>query len=78
MARRIAAWLGILATPTFAALAVLNHVGKGGAMHMVCGVDASPMAGMDAMYVLMSIFHSGPWLRLVAKRTNPGNGRSTS
>ena len=78
VARRVAAWLGILATPTFAALAVLTHVGKGSAMHMICGIDASPMAGMDVMYLLMSMFHSAPWLKLVAKRTNPGNGRSTS
>jgi len=77
VARRVAAWLGILATPTFAALAVLTYVDKGSAMHTMCGVDAPPMAGMDAMYLLMSVFHSAPWLKLVAKRTNPRNRRST-
>jgi len=77
VARRVAAWLGILATPTFAALAVLTHVGNGSAMHTVCDADAPPMAGMDAMYLLMSVFHSTPWLKLVAKRTNSRTRRST-
>jgi hypothetical protein len=35
---------------------------------MVCGAGASPLGGMAPMYVLMSAFHSAPWLRLMAGR----------
>jgi len=78
VARRTAVWLGILATPTFAVLAVLTHFAGGNAMRMICGIDASPVTGMDAMYLLMSVFHSGPWLKLIARRTNFRNGRAAS
>lgn len=30
--------------------------------------DASPLTGMIPMYLLMSAFHSTPWLRLLASR----------
>jgi hypothetical protein len=31
---------------------------------------ASPVGGMVWMYVLMSVFHSAPWLRLIASRVS--------
>jgi hypothetical protein len=30
--------------------------------------DAPPLSGMVPMYVLMSVFHSAPWLKLIAAR----------
>jgi hypothetical protein len=30
------------------------------------GTGASPLTGMTAMYVLMSVFHAAPWLKLVS------------
>jgi hypothetical protein len=64
----VADWLGLAAAPTFAILALLTGVHDGDRMDMPCSAanDASPLSGMVAMYVLMSIFHSGPWLKLIS------------
>ena len=35
-----------------------------GGSDMLCA--ASPIGGMVPMYLLMSVFHVGPWLRLLA------------
>ena len=63
-------WLYLAAAPTFAAMALLTRVFGSGAVSMLCsgGVEASPLSGMVPMYVLMSVFHSAPWLRLVFGR----------
>ncbi len=64
-----AAWLGLAAAPSFAAMALLTGLGGGGMAEMPClGMPhASPLSGMTAMYVLMGVFHLGPWLRLVRR-----------
>ncbi len=74
-ARGAADWLCLAAAPTFAIMALLTAVLGGGAAAMPCptALDASPLNGMALMYVLMSVFHSAPWLRLIAKRQS---GRS--
>ena len=61
-------WLGLAAAPTFAIMAVLTGVLDGDRLDMLCAAanDASPFSGMVAMYVLMSVFHSGPWLKLMS------------
>jgi hypothetical protein len=66
-AHRAADWLCLAATPAFAIMAVLTAT-FGGDMPMICsaGPDAFPFGGMVPMYVLMSGFHSAPWLRLVS------------
>ncbi len=58
-------WLGLAATPTFAAMALLTSAGGSGGMH------AGPSGGMALMYLLMGAFHAPPWLRLIS-RTRPG------
>lgn len=63
-------WLCLAAAPTFAIMALLTGVHGGGPMDMLCSVaqDASPLSGMVPMYVLMSAFHSAPWLKLISGR----------
>jgi hypothetical protein len=41
----------------------------GGAQCMICPADhASLLDGMVPMYLLMSAFHSPPWLKLISSR----------
>jgi hypothetical protein len=65
-----AGWLGLAAAPTFAVMALLTGVPDGGHMAMMCATaqDASPLSGMAPMYLLMSAFHSAPWLKLISAR----------
>lgn len=61
--------LSLIASPTFAIMALLTGVPSTGEQDMLCTTSpASPLTGMVAMYALMSAFHSGPWLRLIAGR----------
>jgi hypothetical protein len=65
----MAKWLSLAAAPTFALMALLTGVLGAGPMEMLCSAGhGSPLAGMVPMYLLMTAFHSGPWLRLVANR----------
>ena len=70
-----AGWLSLAAAPSFAIMALLTGVLGGGAPDMLCSAaqDASPLSGMVPMYLLMSAFHSAPWLKLVSatKRCPP-------
>lgn len=59
--------LSLLASPIFAIMALLTGIVSAGEQDMLCTASpASPLVGMVAMYGLMSAFHSGPWLRLIA------------
>jgi hypothetical protein len=57
--------LSLAAAPTFAAMALLTAVLGGGPLDMICGA-ASPLTGMIPMYLLMSAFHTAPWLKLIS------------
>jgi hypothetical protein len=59
-------WLCLAAAPTFAIMALLTL--GGGPPDVLCSADASPLSGMVPMYLLMSAFHSAPWLKLVSSR----------
>ncbi len=65
-----AEWLSLAAAPTFAIMALLSAVSGGGPADMICGAvhGGSPFSGMTPMYLLMSAFHSTPWLRLISNR----------
>jgi hypothetical protein len=62
--------LPFAAAPTFALMALLGAVSGSGPPEGLCsgGHEASPLTGMVAMYVLMSAFHSAPWLELMSRR----------
>jgi hypothetical protein len=63
-------WLSLAAAPTFAIMALLTMVFGGSAPDMICGSGhgASSLSGMVPMYLLMSAFHTAPWLRLISRR----------
>jgi hypothetical protein len=63
-------WVCLAAAPTFAIMALLTAVFGGGPGDMLCSAaqDASPLSGMVPMYLLMSAFHSAPWLKLISSR----------
>ena len=63
-----AAWLSLAPTPAFALMAFLASATSGGA-DMMCRTmhEMSLLNGMVPMYVLMSLFHSGPWLKRIAR-----------
>ena len=65
-------WLSLAAAPTFAIMALLTGALGGGTMEMLCSATqwASPLSGMVPMYLLMSAFHSAPWLKLISSRRN--------
>jgi hypothetical protein len=66
-ALRAADWLCLAAAPTFAIMALLTGVPASGPPEMLCSA-ASPLSGMAPMYLLMSAFHLGPWLKLISRR----------
>ena len=64
-----ASWLSLAAAPTFAIMALLTAVIGSGAPENLCSAaHASAIGGMVSMYLLMSAFHSAPWLKLIAGR----------
>jgi hypothetical protein len=68
-ARNMVRWLSLAAAPTFAVMALLTAVAGSGPLESLCSAaTASPVGGMVPMYLLMSAFHSTPWLKLIASR----------
>ena len=63
-------WICLAAAPTFAIMALIAGVRGGGSHDLFCAAmqDASPLSGMAWMYLLMSVFHSAPWLKRIASR----------
>ena len=64
-----ATWLSLAAAPTFAVMGLLAAVHES-MPDMMCsaGGGGSPLSEMATMYLLMSAFHLGPWLRLFSRR----------
>jgi hypothetical protein len=66
-----AEWLCLAAAPAFAIMALITLLAGGGAeVHCSARPDASPLSGMVPMYLLMSAFHTAPWLKLISRRRN--------
>ena len=64
-------WLSLAAAPTFTVMALLTAV-LGGGLPRLCSAaeHTSPFSGMTPMYLLMSAFHSPPWLKLISRQRN--------
>jgi hypothetical protein len=62
-------WLSLAAAPAFAIMALLTELFGGGAMDALCSAarGGSMLSGMVPMYLLMSAFHCGPWLKLISR-----------
>ena len=60
--------LSLAAAPTFATMALFTGIHEGNMSGMLCSAaqDASSLVGMVPMYLLMSAFHWGPWLKLIS------------
>ena len=63
--RGAAEWLYLAATPTFAIMALLTALG-GNSIESFCSPGRWTPTGMVTMYVLMTVFHSRPWLNLIS------------
>ena len=71
-ALRMADGLALAASPTFAIMALLTGVLGAGQPEMLCSAaHGSPLNGMVAMYLLMSAFHTAPWLKLIRAARQP-------
>jgi hypothetical protein len=70
----LADWLGLAAAPTFALMALLTGALGGSSPDILCAQDASLLTGMAPMYLLMSAFHTAPWLKLMSKRRSAARG----
>lgn len=60
---RLGAGLSLAAAPTLAVMAAVTAALDARAGVTVCGPAPAPVSGMLVMYVLMSAFHLGPWLK---------------
>ncbi len=71
-AHRATDWLCLAAAPTFAIMALLTSVLGDGQPDILCSAaeHTSPLSGMIPMYLLMSAFHSPPWLKVISSRRN--------
>jgi hypothetical protein len=60
--------LRFAAAPTYAFMAVFTGIFAESPRDMVCMAmqHTSPLSGMVSMYMLMSVFHAVPWLKLIA------------
>ena len=67
-----AEWLSLAAAPIFGIMALLSIVVRDEQLALICSTAhrASWLIGMVPMYMLMSAFHLGPWLGLIANRPN--------
>jgi hypothetical protein len=67
-ARGVAGWLALAASPTFAVMALIAANDATGITFCSLGQHMLPIDGMTEMYLLMSLFHLSPWLKLASSR----------
>ena len=75
----MAGWLGLAASPSFLIMALLTSVLGSDPMDTLCSAGpGSALSGMVPMYLLMSVFHSTPWMKRSAGRRSSTRTGSTS
>ena len=67
-ARDVAGWLALAASPTFALMAWMAANAAPTIAFCSPGSSLPPVSGMTTMYLLMSLFHLSPWLKLASAR----------
>ena len=72
--------LSLAAAPTFAVMALLTVVLESGVPNPLCSAAGHLWpGGMAPMYLLMGVFHSAPWLKLIPReRPRPVQGQIES
>ncbi|ESZ14356.1 hypothetical protein X737_24355 [Mesorhizobium sp. L48C026A00] len=65
--------LGLAAAPTFALMAWISTVGSPGMTMCSAASPFMPVNDMALMYLLMSLFHVSPWLKLFSARSQHCN-----
>ncbi|MGB3025646.1 hypothetical protein [Paradevosia shaoguanensis] len=68
IARRLADGLGLLAMPVLLVLAALVARDGSDMAGMAGMAEPSALGGMAGMYLVMAVFHAGPWLRLAGRK----------
>jgi hypothetical protein len=63
----VAKWLRMAASPVFTIMALLTSL-DASPMDSMCSHGHASLSGMVPMYLLMSAFHSAPWLNLLFGR----------
>lgn len=64
-------WLGLAASPTFALMAWIATADAPQTSICSSAPGVLPLGGMAWMYLLMSLFHASPWLKLASSRRRP-------
>lgn len=67
-ARTLAGWLALAAAPTFALMSLIAANDMTAPALCMSGSGVLSVDGMTAMYLLMSLFHLPPWLKLAGVR----------
>ena len=67
-ARDAAGWLALAASPTLALMAWIAANNAPPIAFCSSGSSIPPIDAMTVMYVLMSLFHLSPWLKLASGR----------
>jgi hypothetical protein len=67
-ARDATGWIGLAASPTFALMALIAATDAPRIAICSSASGMLPIDGMAWMYLLMSLFHVSPWLKLASDR----------